>query len=363
MQYFPANYTNLNISPISKLTSDDLVHMMPLNDIAAMTALKAKYGGIKYMVIVGIGGSSIGTKAFYQALLGYSDMFLPERYPKLIFLETESDRLNSQIIQFLSEKSPSDVLINIISKSGTTVETRYNMELILQKLPQFKSQMVVTTNQNSQLMKVAESLGMATLGIPIDLSGRYSVFSCVGMFPLFMCGININELTHLLSQDNLELPMHAAVTKYAAYQTNIFINNLFIFEPTLSELGNWYAQLVAESTGKDKKGILPTTSIGSNDMHSLAQLYLGGKNENLFFTFLSCKTDKHLAEILSAVKNTFTEKGLPFDEFVLDEISASELTRFMWFKMIETVFLAKLMGVNPFNQPNVEDYKKHFAKN
>ncbi len=346
------------------LTPQDAAHYKSTPDLSKLYALKHKLNPQKYVLVVGIGGSSLGSKAIYNSIFGYYDNIETNRFPKIIFIETESDVFNEKLITLLNSIDPNDLVINIISKSGTTAETTFNFELILKNFPNFKNRIVITTQEQSPLSNLAHELNIDLLEIPKELSGRFSVFSYVGLFPLILANIDISKLlegSDLALQD-LQTPLDAALSKHQAYETNCFINNLFIFSPALETLGDWHSQLVAESTGKDNKGILPTTSIGSNDLHSIAQFYLGGNSANIFFTFMSIKTEIHLNKLLNATKEAFTNKGIAYDEIILETVNEIELGYFMQFKMLETIFLAKLIGVNPFNQPNVEDYKKYISR-
>ena len=133
---------------------------------------------------------------------------------------------------------------------------------------------------------------------------------------------------------------------------------MFLFNPELESLGKWWRQLVAESLGKDGKGILPIVSIGTNDLHSTLQLYLDGP-KNIYTTFVSAKPlPKIVDAILEGVKISYTNHGLPFRHIELGKLDAYDLGVFMQTQMNEVIALAKLMGVDAFNQPAVEEYKK-----
>jgi len=182
----------------------------------------------------------------------------------------------------------------------------------------------------------------------------------------------------------------AAVTGVQAYRTGKNIHDLFLFNSELESLGKWWRQLLGESIGKavidgvnqETVGITPTVSIGSTDLHSVGQLYLGGPDDKLT-TFLSVKNqpvdivispsrffpklipminNKSVNVIMDAImagtKSAYTEKGRQYLDIELSEISPFELGAFMQFKMIEVMYIGKLLKVNPFNQPNVESYKQ-----
>ena len=187
--------------------------------------------------------------------------------------------------------------------------------------------------------------------------------------------------------------MVSAAVLFENFRMGKTINDNFIFHPELESLGKWHRQLMAESLGKGTEGeggtvrvgITPTVSLGSIDLHSLGQLYVAGPRDK-FTTFVwSASQDrsgvstervfpalapevkgKSFAEIMRAiyegVKKTYIREGLPFVEIVLKDTSPYSLGEFMQFKMIETMFLGRLLDVNPFDQPNVESYKVETKK-
>lgn len=355
---------------------------------------------LKYIIDIGIGGSSLGTKAIYDALYGYFDLIKPKRFPKIIFIDTNDPKFLESLENFLKTeiKKPSEIIINTISKSGSTTETIVNLEILEKSLKQAKERLVITTDFGSKLWHKAEKQNISRLAIPKQVGGRYSVFSSVGLFPLIAMGLNINELLNgaqtmrekCLEKDVFENPAAlSAIIIFLQYKQGKNINDNFFFHPELESLGKWYRQLMGESIGKEKDiegrvvnvGITPTVSIGSTDLHSMGQLYLGGPKDK-FTTFIGagahhnmadipcvlmfpdlvegieCKSaDEIMKAILEGVKIAYKKRGLPFIEAVLSDISLHSLGQFLQFKMIEMMFLGKLLRVNAFNQPNVESYK------
>jgi glucose-6-phosphate isomerase len=360
--------------------------------------LKEKYAGkkLKYVLDIGIGGSNLGTKAIYDAFHGYFDLVEPERFPKMFFADTNDPAYIYHLYKFIKNKvkDPQEILINAVSKSGKTTETIVNLEIIASGIPFAKDRLVITTAYNSDLWKAARSLKLDCLPIPNKVGGRYSVFSSVGLFPLAAAGIKITELLEgamearkiCLAKGVFKNPAAlSAIVLFDNYVKGKLINDNFIFHPELESLGKWYRQLMAESIGKEGKGITPTVSIGSTDLHSMGQLYLGGIKDKLF-TFISTKnpgseisvpqepvieilseveeksTSEIMGAILAGVKLSFAKQELPFMEVILDEISLESLGQFMQFKMIEMMYLGHLLGVNAFDQPNVESYKEETRK-
>lgn len=365
-----------------------------------------KNSELKHIIIIGIGGSNLGTMALYRALRGRLGAFINAGAPKIIFVDTVSPPLVTQVIDFIKNeiKSPEELLVNIISKSGETTETIANFEIIYQALKErfgdkINDRLVFTTDKGSKLWNEAESRKLDVLEIPKQVGGRYSVLSAVGLFPLGLAGFNIQgfwdgagEMTkRCLNEDVYQNPaIISAVATYVSYTKGFNIYNSFYFNPELKSIGKWYTQLTAESIAKEfnlngdkiNVGITPIVSIGSTDLHSMATLFLGEpKNKFTQFIHASQKEDapsvpkdlflpglvpdiagKNMADVMNAifygVKIAYIKNALPYTELVMHEISESSLGQYLQLKMCETMYLARLIGINAFDQPKVEDYKR-----
>lgn len=358
---------------------------------------------LKFIIVVGIGGSNLGTKAIYDSLYGYFDGVEPKHIPKMFFLDTNNGAYLRRILSYLKNNvtDSGEILINVVSKSGGTIETIANAEFIVDTLkhaiPNITDRIVVTTNYNSNLWKVAEEKGIAHLDIPELVGGRYSVLSSVGLFPLTLLGLNVGELLRgaqemrgqCLEEVSDNPALQSAIILAHNYREGRVINDNFIFNSELESIGKWYRQLMGESIGKEQDldgnivhvGITPMVSIGSTDLHSVGQLYLGGPQDKLT-TFIWAKdttkdptipSDRFFPElvgmiegksssdimqaILEGVKIEYQKKNLPYMEIVFPEISEYTLGQFLQFKMMEMMYLGKLLNVNIFDQPNVESYK------
>lgn len=356
---------------------------------------------LKTLIVVGIGGSNLGTKAVYDALRGFDDGLNPDRGPKCVFADTVHPEFLASLEDHLKTlKSADEVLVNIVSKSGGTTETVADAEIITDilvkkfGLQKTKSRFVVTTDVGSKLWLLAEAEGIARLGIPSTVGGRYSVLSAVGLFPLAVLGFDVRALSKgATAMRDLCLSANGPAIRSAAgafhlLQKGKTIHDTFVFHPELESLGKWVRQLVGESLGKEKNldgdtvrtGMTPTVSVGSTDLHSVGQLYLGGPRDK-FTTFVWAKHPrrdvriqkkamwplvkgvhgKRGSEILSAIRQgvaaAYDNQKLPFSEISFDTISESEIGAFMQFKMMETMLIGKLLHVNTFDQPNVELYK------
>jgi len=358
---------------------------------------------LNYLVVVGIGGSNLGTMAIQQAILG---RLYNEKDPslKILYADTvDVDQIND-IISIIEPvmKNGGHVLLCGISKSGGTTETIANFEVLVDLLESYEQHpneyVVLITDDQSKLWNHAQNKGYDVLTIPKKVGGRFSVFSSVGMFPLAMLGINIGELlsgaqdmiNRCINNDINKNPAAiSALLIYHHYIKKKNIHDLFLFSTDLESTGKWYRQLMGESIGKEYDrqgktiytGITPTVSIGSVDLHSMAQLYLGGPFDK-FTTFVKVEQNNHqlvlpdkpeydslvvgiqnqsISDIMNAIYLGTTkafEKGKrPFVEITLPDKSEKSIGQLLQMKMMEMMYLGALMNVNPFDQPNVESYK------
>ncbi len=360
---------------------------------------KLKTENLKYILNIGIGGSCNGAKAVYDVLYGFFDVVNPNRFPKIIFLDTNDPEYTAQILSLLgSLSSKEEFLINVISKSGTNTEPLANFEVVLAHINTLFSnsadRVVVTTDQIAKFGVLAREKNFTVLGMPTSVGGRYSVLSTVGLFPLAAAGIDIKKLCdgavamrqNCLSNDTLRNPaLVSAIILYLHNKNGKNINDNFFFHPEFESIGKWYRQLIGESLGKDGKGITPTVSIGSTDLHILGQLYFGGpkdktttfvyapSTENIgvsqsmeFSTLVPHIQGKSFKHIMSAVLQgtmiAYKNQKLPYMYVELDDLSEYSLGEFLQFKMVEMMFLGKLLNVNAFDQPHVELYKVETRK-
>jgi len=337
----------------------------------------------KQIFLVGIGGSSLGAQAIYYALKNKKNL------NTIFFL----DSLNPLFLKKIFQGKPQNIqkiAICLVSESGRTLEPIVNFFILQKILKEYQPKIFVVTKEDSPLANFAIKKKWQVFFLPKAIIGRYSIFSNSGILPLGLVGINTKELLSgakmanefCLSDDPFKNPAVAsALTIFYHWEKgkNIYIN--FVFPPDLEFFGKWYCQLMAESLGKEQKGITPMVSVGTADFHSLAQLYLDGPKDKLinfiffknlydfsipdledFKKIFSLLQKKKIWQINSAIlegmKKAFLKKKIPFTEIILERLDEKNLGFLLQMKMIEIILLAKLMKVNGFNQPAVELYKR-----
>ena len=344
------------------------------------------------LVVIGIGGSYLGAKALIELLTPY--------YQKngfnVIFLG--KDMSSSYLYETLEHLKTIDFSVNVISKSGKTLEPaiafRMVKNLLIEKYGSdyYKYIYVTTSKENSILNEEAKKEGYKTFYIPPTIGGRYSVITVVGLLPLASLGINIYTFLKGVidaSQELLTLPfVDNPALKYAAIR-NILYNEKYTmeiftsFEPKMQYFGEWLKQLFAESEGKDHKGIFPVNLIYSTDLHSVGQ-YVQDGMRNLFETFIDVEKESHTVIIPNDDKNldelnyladkevkfvkdqamagtiaAHVAGGVPVLEIALKDRSAEALGELVYFFMLVCGVSGYLLDVNPFNQEGVEAYKKN----
>jgi len=329
-----------------------------------------KYKKVANYRIIGMGGSTLGAQAIYD--------FLNHKIrSKFVFID------NLQANRKLNNKKSFTNLI--VSKSGNTIETIVNANILIKKKDK---NIFITENKNSYLFLLAEKLKADIIHHNNFIGGRYSVLSEVGMLPAELMGVKTKDFRQLNSLIKNKKFINALISSVSS--TLYFIkkkkfNSIIInYDQASENLFKWYQQLIAESLGKHKKGILPIVSNMPKDNHSVMQLYLDGF-ENNFFTFfysneqksnkinnstiLSSQNflkNKDLSQIIFAQKNAteniFRKKNIPFRSFEIYKRNEKTLGELFCFFILETILLGQSMKLNPFDQPAVELIKKETKK-
>jgi len=319
-----------------------------------------KYSNI---VLIGMGGSILGAKSIYS--------FLNNKIKKnFIFVDSfDHSRLKSVI----NKKR----LNLIISKSGNTLETISNSNVLIDKKVE---NFFVTENKNNYLRLLAKKLKSDIVDHNNYIGGRYSVLSEVGMLPAELMGFKVNKFrkfNELVKNKFFIDSLISNVSDILSLSNNKKSNSVILnYDEKSSDLFYWYQQLVAESLGKKSKGILPIISKMPQDNHSLMQFYLDGKKD-YFYTFFFTKENlskqiknqkllishnylknKNLNDILYAqfisTQNVFKKKKIPFRSFVIEKRNEQTLGELFTFFILETILLGKALNINPYDQPSVE---------
>jgi glucose-6-phosphate isomerase len=326
------------------------------------TKIVNKYKKFSNYRIIGMGGSSLGAQAIY-------DFFKKKIKKKFSFIDnlrmhSKNDNLN-------------DSTNLIISKSGNTIETIVNANIIIKKKDK---NIFITENRNSYLYNLANKLKAEIVHHNNFIGGRYSVLSEVGMLPAELMGLNVKSFKQFNSLVNNKKFIDALISDVSSilyFSKKKKFNSIIInYDEQSENLFKWYQQLVAESLGKKKRGILPIVSNMPKDNHSVMQLYLDGFKNN-FFTFFythekqSQKINnntilysqeflkgKNLAEITYAQKkateNVFKMKNIPFRSFEIKKRNEKTLGELFSFFILETILIGKSLNLNPYDQPAVE---------
>ena len=315
-----------------------------------------KFFKYKNIIVIGMGGSVLGTKSIYS--------FLKKKIRKKVFF---FDNLDSNLyLEYKKIKNLNNSCFIVVSKSGNTLETITNLSTVFSKTLLKNKLIIITETKDSSLMDFANKHNAAIIEHKEFIGGRFSVLSESGMFPAALMGLNLNRFRNLQILIKNKNFVSSLIQNVASiYTLNLKkINNSVIlnYDSSLNDLGYWYQQLVAESLGKKGKGINPILSVGPKDHHSLLQLYLDGPKDK-FFTFFSSsiKNGKKIESIINAqcdaTKSIFRKRKIPYRQFIFKKRDESELGSIFTFFVLETILLSSLMDVNPYDQPAIEQVK------
>jgi len=353
------------------------------------------------LVVIGIGGSYLGARAAIEMLNHPFSHFLTNKnYPEIIFVGHHMSSNNiKKLLETLKDK---DFSINVISKSGTTIEPAVTFRIFKQHLEakygnsESKQRIFVTTDKEKGTLKnLAKKENYQTFVVPDNIGGRYSVLSAVGLLPIAVSGISIVEIMQGANKALNELQptsidknpaYHYAVLRHLLYKDKKILEILATYEPQLHFFQEWWKQLFGESEGKDGKGIFPTSAIFSTDLHSLGQYIQDGKR-HLFQTILNIEKPMEDIIIQSEAKNeddlnylagksvseinqtifkaavkAHHDGGIPNIILNIPKIDAFSFGYLVYFFEKACAMSGYLLEVNPFNQPGVEAYKQNMFK-
>ena len=331
-----------------------------------------KFKNYRNYNLIGMGGSTLGTEAIYD-FLNYK-------------IKKNFKFYNNLKNQYNFESNTKKINL-IISKSGNTLETIANFNLILKNQKNNKN-IIISENKSNFLNLLAKKLKAEIIEHKNYIGGRYSVLSEVGMLPAELMGLNqrkFKRLNYLIKSKSFVNLLIRNVNYIYKNITNGKKNSVILnYDERSENLFKWYQQLTAESLGKKSKGILPFISSMPKDNHSLLQLYLDGPKDT-FFTFFGIISEKsqkldnkylfnkfsnlksrNISEIVNsqkkATENIFRRKKIPFRSIEILNRSEETLGELFCFFILETVLLGRLLKVNPFDQPSVELIKTETRK-
>lgn len=332
------------------------------------------------LVVIGIGGSYLGAKAVIDALTPIHHNHM------VLFIGQSLSALDMEdTLDYLKDM---DFYVNVISKSGSTMETMLTFHLIQELMrnkygDEMHKRIIVTTGKQGELRDMAKEKDWSILDIPELVGGRYSVFTPVGLFPMAVAGIDIKsfiEGAKVCYKEGFDEILKYAIHRYHQYKVkNKKIEILVAYEPRLEMLIEWWKQLYGESEGKDGMGIFPAGAVFTRDLHSLGQLIQEGERNIIETTLVIKNIDSDLTidnyngieglkldyinkQAYEGTKQAHIMGGVPTYEIQMQNLDESSLGQIMCFFMSACVMSASMLKVNPFNQPGVEAYKNNIKK-
>jgi glucose-6-phosphate isomerase len=373
----------------------DLPNKTRADFIAKVERTSKCFSQLDVVVIIGIGGSYLGAKAVIEAL---NPLFGNES-PEIVFAGHHlSSRYYDELLDYLNDKSFGIV---VISKSGTTTEPAIAFRLLYQLLIQNLSEVeaskrivAITDEKKGALKAFADAHHIETFIIPDDVGGRFSVLTPVGLLPIAIAGIDINELikgafaamTSYANTNEGNIAIKYAAVRNYFYKSGKNIELLTSFDPDLKYIAEWWKQLFGESEGKQGKGIFPASAIFTTDLHSLGQ-YIQDGERTIFETLIAVKNVNCSTKIPSSSDNldqlnylsgkplswinTMAEQGtceaheaggVPVIKIEMKKLDAFNIGKLIYFFEFACGVSAYMLKVNPFDQPGVEAYKNNMFR-
>jgi glucose-6-phosphate isomerase len=362
----------------SKIAAIDII--FGKDDLKQFEKFAKKISTFKKVLVLGVGGSSLGGKTL--SALKFQN--------KLEFLESIDP---TTIKNCLSKIDFKNTFFLVISKSGETIETLCQALIVLDEIKKLKIKnfaeqfLFVTESQTNSLAKIAKKIGAEITTHPNNIGGRYSCLSVVGLLPAMIAGLDAKKirlgaqkiLENFLNKNDIS---NSCAIQLELYEKGFDENVIMPYIDNLKNFTDWYRQLWAESLGKNNFGSVPINSMGTIDQHSQLQLYLEGP-KNKFFTFITQKKHPHdfllkdlagcetlfgkkkLSQIVEVEQVTTIEvlnkKKLPIRIFEIEELDEEVLGGLMMQMFLETILISYVKKINPFDQPAVE-LRKDLAK-
>lgn len=323
-------------------------------------------------LVIGIGGSYMGAKAVIDALSPYYG----EPATEILFAgyQLSSDYI-ADLIDYLQDK---EVMVNVISKSGTTLEPAIAFDMILEFMEskygegECAKRVFVTTDEKSgELLPLANQKGFQRFVVPDNIGGRFSVLTPVGLLPIAVADFSIKDLFKGAEEAKNELDdcYYYTVLRHELYNMNKVIESFDIYEPKLASFAEWLKQLFGESQGKEGKGILPISTVNTRDLHSLGQYYQDGI-DMLFSTTIFVHSDEEVylekyqktldtvnKIAMESVAQAHFEGHVPSSIITMDTISEENLGYLIFFFEMSAMLGSYLLKINYYDQPGVNGYK------
>jgi len=323
------------------------------------------------LVVVGIGGSFLGSYSFHQAFKKY---FNDDSFEVIYAGTTLSSKYLDELYEYLKNKN---FCVNVISKSGTTMETNITYSLLKGLLKrkyneeEIKRRIIITTDkENGTLRKEVNENGYISFEIPSNIGGRYSFITPAHLLPLAL-NHNIKNIVdgYYDGKRYIDKAFEYAVIRKLLFDNKKVVENFCVYEESLSYFTEWLKQLFGETEGKNNVGIYPTSMVHTRDLHSLGQFVQEG-NKIIFETFIKIDKTNHYIKynegdlhtinniVEDSVERAHFSGNTPCIEIEIDELTETNLSELIYFFMLSAGFSGLLFGVDPFNQPGVEVYKK-----
>ncbi|OPY78263.1 MAG: Glucose-6-phosphate isomerase [Syntrophorhabdus sp. PtaU1.Bin058] len=360
-------------------------------DMIKRLAGRSRRQKIKNLVILGIGGSSLGTQTIFEALLhpfhNYGDS-IRKGLPRYFILDNIDPHTINRIVDIVRKEIDHTLLV-VISKSGETPETISQFMIfkrLMEKSKGFRERIILITDQKKGVLKqISDKEGYDVLNVPEGVGGRFSVLTPVGLFPSAVMGIDIDEIAH----GAMDMSRHIRTAKHTHNMAIVLAAILYLMDKSgrnihvimpycarLSGFADWFRQLEAESLGKGSCGPTPAKSMGVTDQHSQLQLYVDGPRDKCIMLLYSAREKRLIpktfpyidgldylakkdlnglfhAELLGTTLS-LTEAGTPNFTILLDDISAYSLGALFFLYEMAIAYLGRLYTINPFDQPGVE---------
>ena len=327
------------------------------------------------LVVIGIGGSFLGSLCVNEMMGKY---FNNDQFKVIYAGTTLSSKYMDELLDYLRGV---DFTVNVISKSGTTMETKITYELIKELMKEkygdseIKERIIVTTDKEKGLLREeVNEVGYESFIIEDDIGGRYSIVTPAHLFPLAF-NIDLDKFIEGIhdGKDLINEAYMYSVVRRMMFDNGKVVENFVAYEQNMYYFTEWLKQLYGESEGKEGKGIFPVSTIHTRDLHSLGQFVQEG-NKIIFETFFKViesdrinYNNKDLHEVnnivLDSVRKAHFSGDVPSIEISFIEVNEEVIGKLMYFFMLGAAFSGYLFDINPFDQPGVEVYKKEVREN